>query len=112
MRDRSWSSCPFTQNGFIRIISQPRYSKPKHLIDAIQALGAMTAQRTHEFWPDDFSIADPAIFDHSRILSPNQITDIYLLAVAVKHGGRLATFDRAIPIAAVHGAEPRHVAVL
>jgi predicted nucleic acid-binding protein len=66
----------------------------------------------HLFWPDSFSVADPSIFDHSRILGSNQITDIYLLALAVKHGGRLVTFDRGIPLAAVRGAEPRHLVVI
>ena len=66
----------------------------------------------HEFWSDSLSIADPAVFDHRRILGPDQITDVYLLGLAVKHGGRLVTFDRGIPIAAVRGAEARHLVVL
>jgi uncharacterized protein len=45
-------------------------------------------------------------------LGPNQITDVYLLALAVKNDGRLATLDRSIPIAAVRGAEKRHVAMI
>lgn len=107
-----WASCALTQNGFIRIIAQRSYRQPLTVGKAISVLSAQVELGGHAFWPDDFSMADPAIFDHSRILGPNQITDIYLLALAVKHGGRLATFDRAIPIAAVRGAEPRHLAVL
>ncbi len=52
------------------------------------------------------------IFDHSHILGPNQITDVYLLGLAVKNGGRLVTFDRGVPIKAVRGAEARHLVVL
>jgi hypothetical protein len=40
------------------------------------------------------------------------LTDIYVLGVAVKNGGRLATFDRAIPRSAVTGAEPRNLVVI
>jgi predicted nucleic acid-binding protein len=47
-----------------------------------------------------------------RILGPGQITDVYLLALAVRHGGRLVTFDRGVPIAAVKGAKPEHLVSL
>ena len=53
-----------------------------------------------------------ALFDHGYILGPNQITDVYLLGLAVKNGGRLVTFDRGLPPKAVRGAEPRHMVVL
>jgi predicted nucleic acid-binding protein len=45
-------------------------------------------------------------------LGHQKITDVYLLAMAVRHGGRLATFDRTIPLQAVIGAEPRHLELL
>ena len=107
-----WASCPLTENGFARIVSQPSYSNPISIRSALSILSAQKSRPGHEFWPDDLSIANPEIFDHSRILGPNQITDIYLLALAVKNGGRLATFDRGIPLAAVRGAEPRHLVVI
>jgi len=66
----------------------------------------------HEFWPDDISITDQALLDHGRILGPGQITDVHLLGLAVKHGGRLVTFDRGLPLRAVRGAEVRHLVVL
>ena len=107
-----WASCPLTQNGFVRVISQSSYPRPVSVAEAAAALRAQTEVSSHEFWPDDISIADPDIFDHGRILGTNQLTDIYLLALAVKNNGRLATFDRTIPLAAVRGAGPRHLAVL
>ena len=61
-------------------------------------------QTDHEFWPDDISITDETVFDHAFILGPNQITDVYLLGLAVKNGGRLVTFDRGLPLKAVRGA--------
>lgn len=66
----------------------------------------------HAFWPDELSIADAEHVDRTKILGPKQLTDIYLLALAVKRRGRLATFDRAIPLAAVCGAQSRHLVVL
>lgn len=44
------------------------------------------------------------IFRTALLGGYRQLTDAYLLGLAVKHGGRLATFDRAIPVRAVVGA--------
>lgn len=66
----------------------------------------------HELWPDDISIADETIFDHGFLISPKQITHVDLLALAVRHGGRLVTFDRGVPLEAVRGAKPEQLVVL
>jgi predicted nucleic acid-binding protein len=81
-------------------------------MDAIQLLAMGLEEADHEFWPHDISITDDALFDRAFILGPNQITDVYLLGLAVKHGGRLVTFDRGLPIKSVRGAEARHLVVL
>jgi toxin-antitoxin system PIN domain toxin len=107
-----WASCPLTQNGFARIVCQPKYPRPARMFDALNVLRQQTALANHAFWPDDISIADEGLFDPAFILGPNQIADIYLLALAVKNGGRLVTFDRGIGIKAVRLAEPRHLVVL
>jgi toxin-antitoxin system PIN domain toxin len=107
-----WATCPISQNGFVRILSQPAYSSPRALADAIAALSLGLMQPSHAFWPDDISITDPELFDHSRLLGPNQITDVYLLGLAVKNGGRLVTFDAGVPIAAVRGATQAHLVAL
>jgi toxin-antitoxin system PIN domain toxin len=107
-----WASCPLTQNGFARIISKPGYTNPFPLQTALASLAAQIAHSDHEFWPDDISVTDGHIFDRNHILGPNQITDVYLLALAVKNGGRLVTFDRGPPLKAVRGAEARHLVVL
>lgn len=104
-----WASCALTQNGFLRIISQPRYERPIRLPDAVKLLADWAVPPQHAFWPDDVSLLDPANIDHSRLLSQRLITDVYLLALAVKHGGRLVTFDRGIPLGAVRGAEAAHL---
>jgi predicted nucleic acid-binding protein len=38
-----------------------------------------------------------------------QLTDLYLLALAVAHQGRFITFDARIPVTAVRGARPEHL---
>jgi uncharacterized protein len=107
-----WASCPLTQNGFIRIVSQPSYPRPLPVARAIEELAARIAETDHQFWPDDVSLLDPETVDRSRLLGPKQLTDVYLLALAVKNGGGLTTFDRAIPIRAVRRAEAENLVVL
>jgi hypothetical protein len=110
--EHGWASCPLTQNGFARILSQRTYPKPLPTAEAIARLAEHIELTDHEFWPDDVSIADRNVFDPAGILGPNQITDSYLLALAVKNDGRLATLDRGVSLRAVRGAEPRHLAVI
>src|SRR5712691_1091500 len=99
-RSAGWATCPLTENGMARIMSQSTYKNPVTTTFAIDLLAEQVAQTDHVFWPADISLRDPAFFNASCILGPNQTTDVYLLALAVKNGGRLATFDRAIPVAA------------
>jgi toxin-antitoxin system PIN domain toxin len=106
-----WASCPLTENGFARVISQPGYSSPVPMVQALDVLRIGVSQSDHKFWPEDISLTDRTRFDHAHILGPNQITDVYLLALAVKNNGCLVTFDKSIPLRAVRGAEARHVVV-
>ncbi|CAN5303144.1 type II toxin-antitoxin system VapC family toxin [soil metagenome] len=107
-----WASCPITQNGFVRIISQPRYPSPVTTPQAVGQLAAAAAHTSHEFWPDDLSLLDPDVLDGAALLGPRQITDAYLLALAVRRDGQLVTLDRAISLAAIPGATAAHLTVL
>ena len=110
--DAGWASCPITENGFVRIISQPRYPSPVSPAKAIALLSRALAGGGHSFWSCDVSVLDSAIVDRSRVHGPRQVADAYLLALAVAHGGRLVTFDRSVSLAAVRGATESHVLVL
>lgn len=102
-----WASCPITQNGCIRIISHPRYPNPVPVRAVAERLSEACRDPVHEFWPDDVSLLDGAI-DTRRVHGPKQLTDLYLLALAVRHEGRLVTFDGSIPLQAVVGAKSTH----
>ena len=65
------------------------YERPLPLGAALALLRGQLDEPGHEFWPDDISLADSHVFDHARLRGPGQITDVYLLALAVKRGGRL-----------------------
>lgn len=107
-----WASCAITENGFVRVISLPSYTNPITPTRAIERLRAARTVSDHEFWNCDVSLLDPTAIDHTRLHGPKQITDAYLLALAVAHGGRFVTFDRSVALAAVHGATEDHLEVL
>jgi len=109
-----WASCPITENGVVRIMSHPGYSPGGRFTpgDLISRLQLFAGQTDHEFWPDDISLRDNAIFTTERIHSSRQITDLYLLALAAKHSGKLATFDRGIPISAARNAKTENLSVV
>ncbi|MDQ8165281.1 MAG: VapC toxin family PIN domain ribonuclease, partial [Gemmatimonadota bacterium] len=104
-----WASCPITQNGCVRIMSHPGYPNAHAVAEVVERLRAATAHSAHEFWPDDQSVLDEALVDASRVHGPRQLTDVYLLALAVRRRGRLVTFDSAIAIGAVEGARREHL---
>ena len=73
---------------------------------------AMRATAGTTFWPCDLSVLDARVVDRTRLHGPRQMTDAYLLALAVAHDGRFITFDRSLSLAAVHGATEEHLTVL
>ena len=107
-----WASCAITQNGFVRIISQPRYPSPVPPGLAVERLTRASNTEYHEFWPCSVSLLDEHVIDRSRLVGPRQVTDAYLLALAARHDGRLVTFDCSIPLDAVHGAREANLTVL
>ena len=107
-----WASCPITENGFVRVIAQPRYPSPVSPAEAIALLDRARKTELHEFWPCDVSVLDQAVIDPARVHSPRQVTDAYLLALAVARGGSFVTFDRAITPNAVRGAVEAHLVVV
>jgi len=109
-----WASCPLTENGVVRIMSHSGYSKGARFTpgDLISRLRLFADQTNHEFWADDISLRDDKIFASDRIHSSGQLTDLYLLALTTKHGGRLATFDQGIPISAIHTSKMGNLCVI
>jgi toxin-antitoxin system PIN domain toxin len=109
-----WASCPVTENGVVRVMSNPAYSPGAHFTpgDLIARLRTFCSQSDHEFWPDNVSLRDESAFVVERIHGSRQITDLYLLALAVRNKGRLATFDAAIPTSAVRTARPGNIHVV
>lgn len=108
--EQGWASCPLTQNGCIRILSQPAYPGSQPPAAIAERLAEAAAKQWHAFWPDDLSLLDKECVNWRHVLGSRQLTDVYLLALAVRRGGRLATFDRSIPLGAVGNATEAHLA--
>jgi toxin-antitoxin system PIN domain toxin len=96
-RGRGWATCSVTQAGFVRIVSNPAFSRdavqPR---DAIQVLVANTAAKDHAFWADELPVANAVAYAGVRLIGHQQVTDACLLGLAIHHRAMLATLDRQI----------------
>lgn len=92
-----WATCPFTETAFVRILSNPAFS-PNALTpaDAIALLRSNLAHPAHQFWPDNLGLLDAIASCEGRITGHQQITDAYLLGLALHRKGKLATLDSGI----------------
>lgn len=108
------ATCPLVENAVIRVLNLPAYGRVGvfGLTRVRDQLARVCRELDHEFWPDDISLRDAGRVDMERVRGHNQITDLYLLALAVSRDGCLATFDQAVALSAVAGAERRHLWVI
>jgi toxin-antitoxin system PIN domain toxin len=107
-----WASSPVTENGFIRIVSHPSYINAMSVADATALLGAAIRNTTHRRLAEDISLLDATRFRTAQLVSHKQVTDLFLIGMAVRHDVCLVTFDRSIPIHASIGFDPRHLRVV
>jgi len=99
---RAWATCALTENGFIRIASHPNYpNRPGDVTAVVAILRQLCETPGHRFWTGDISILE--ILEPDAIITHVQVTDVYLLGLAVHKRGKLATLDQRIPVDAVRG---------
>ena len=105
------ATCPMVENGVIRVLNLPGYSKlgPVGFDVVSQKLAEICAELDHEFWPDQLSLRTPGLVYWPRVLGHNQITDVYLLALAVSNRGCLATLDQRVVLSTVVGATTKNL---
>jgi uncharacterized protein len=107
-----WASCAITQNGCVRIMSQPGYPNALPAARVAERLREATGTRHHRFVAGDLSLLDEQRFDAEQLLGHRQVTDAWLLGLAVEHGLQFVTFDQAPPLRVVRKASPGQVLVL
>jgi toxin-antitoxin system PIN domain toxin len=111
-RSQGWATCPITENGCLRIMSNPGYPFPGLTVERVRGiLTELVRVEGHRFWPDSLSFLEPKRFDLAKT-GPKHLTDLYLLSLAISNGGCLVTFDRSIPGQAIAGFRPDHMDVL
>jgi toxin-antitoxin system PIN domain toxin len=112
-REDGWATCPITENGFVRVISNPAYPGRRATVaTAITRLRQFAESGHHSHWPDEVSILRMQTLNATHLTGHREVTDAYLLALAVHRDGGLATFDRSVRTSSVHGFQDRHLAIL
>jgi toxin-antitoxin system PIN domain toxin len=108
---RGWATCPITENGFLRIVASPTYPNSFGSPETVfEVLRDFCARKDHHFWPDDFSVLEIELVQPAMAMPSRHVTDLYLLSLANRHQGRLATFDRRIPLDLIsHGKTGIHL---
>ena len=110
--ETGWASCAITQNGCVRIMSQPGYPNPLPTARVAQRMRAATATPHHLYVEGAPSLLDEKSFDSEQLLGHRQVTDAWLVGLAVRHRLRLVTFDAHMPLRVVRGSTPHHLVVL
>lgn len=101
---QDWATCPLTENGLARIVGHPAYPNSLGTPGAVaELMREFCGVGHHTFWPDRISLLDPSLVIAERLGTSKQITDTYLLALAVCQNGTLVTFDRRLSHLAVKG---------
>jgi uncharacterized protein len=108
------ATCALTENGVLRVMNLPNYSEygPAGFNAVRGQLERLSQDFDHQFWPCDLSLRAASHVNWNRVMGHNQITDVYLLALAVKHGGTLATLDHRVALETVNGAKKTHLLIL
>jgi toxin-antitoxin system PIN domain toxin len=97
-----WATCPLVENAFIRILGRPGYPNGPGSPELTRRLLLQyCASPGHQFLPDDLTLRDSHQFP--ALPASRHLTDLYLLGLAVKHGGRLATFDAGLEASLIPG---------
>ncbi len=94
---KGWATTPITETGYVRISSNRAVMQVSTTpATAIAQLEAMTALPGHTFWSDDVPLVIGKGGDRGAVSNHRQVTDRHLIALAVRYGGRLVTFDAAL----------------
>jgi len=110
---RGWATTPVTQGGFVRIVSNPAFSRDAvSPAEALRLLAANLRHRAHHFWPADIGLPEALARFGTRLVGHRQVTDAFLLGLALHHRGKLATFDGGIQALCGEGDPARDAVVI
>jgi len=94
---QGWATCPFTECAFVRIVSNPVFSAHALSLPAAMRLLNLNLQHPgHRFWGADITFAEAVQSFQDGLVGHQQVTDAYLLGLALHKKGKLATLDQSI----------------
>jgi hypothetical protein len=109
-----WATCPFTQAAFVRILANPAFSPDA--VSPVEAAGLLASNlkhQNHHFWADEITLTQAIEPFSNRLSGHQQVTEAYLLGLAIHKKGKLATMDRAVVgLLAPHGHEDDFLKVI
>ena len=112
MSSLGWATCPLTENALLRILGHPEYpGGPGSPVALLPLLEQLRSHPDHVFLHDTVSLADSDLVSNLSQVTPKMLTDIYLLALAVSHGGVLVTLDERIDPQRVRGGSKALVVI-
>ncbi len=89
-----WATCAIVQSGFLRISMNPAVvGRRVPFPEAAGILSRFTAGTEHVLWRSEAVPEEWPAWLRDRVQGYRQITDAFLIATAIKHGGMLATLD-------------------
>jgi toxin-antitoxin system PIN domain toxin len=107
-----WATSPITENGVMRIMSQSAYPNHRPSAQVAARLTEACNHPSHQFWPEGISLLQNGLIHWERLLAPRQITDCYLLALAVTRGGRFVSFDQRISLDLVPSSSVANLSII
>lgn len=93
----TWATCPFTQAGFVRIVSNPHFHDQVISVrEACELLASLTARPGHRYWAADMTFGEAVARFAGNLSGHKQVSDAYLLGLVISNQGRLVTLDKGI----------------
>jgi len=105
-----FATCATTEQGLVRLLSNPAVNSGASIVDALAALARVRRRRQHQFWAEQASLDAPGI-DTARMTGHRQVSDFHLLNLAASRGGQLVTLDKRIE-PALQPRDRRHLCCL
>jgi uncharacterized protein len=90
-----WALCPFTEAGLLRFMTRPKTGDVS-MEEVSSMLARLKGERGYHYQPvsaDWHTLTKPFF---KRLHGYKQVTDAYLLGLAVREGLTLVTFDKAV----------------
>ncbi len=113
IRSSGWATCPLTQSGFVRVSANTRvFPDSVTPQEALTLLADIVTVDGHHFWSDTVNLSSSEYIEPNKILGFRQVTDAHLIAIALSHHGRIASFDKGLASLVPSGYKARKVTEL